>query len=178
MEISDLKSRIRMAVELARPTAEKLLIRRGAIFGPKYLAMKVGTAIEPSGFEELVIHLGDHPSEGYWNQRWGGADNYMEIARYLFKMAIQEGLSTRQIAIQKPQLVVSGKPLLPGGVYSEGVAAAVFGAKSWLNEAVAKTIVDLFTGLSHEKAEEIMTCMISWREIPFGSDLAPSDLVP
>ena len=136
------KELVKEAIELVRPTAEKILNTEGTTWGPKWVE---GLIKVPGLEDEISFFLGEVTE---WNSSWGKETFFNEIAAKKLQMAKREGMNTSILVAIKPWKLEKGEYLFSGGAVRDGICVAVSGAKGRTDEALAEMVISAIVMLA------------------------------
>lgn len=149
------KELVERAVELVCPAAKEILFAEGTTWGPKWVEGRV----EAPGLEEMIkFDFGEEPHRfgepaRKWRREWGEEIYFGEIAEAKLRVVMREGVNASLVVATKPWLLKGGEYLYAGGVYRDGIAVAVSGAKSATDEAIAEMVVSSIVMLAMLETE-------------------------
>ncbi|MCD5397129.1 MAG: hypothetical protein LRZ96_00885 [Candidatus Pacebacteria bacterium] len=138
------------AINLARPIVEKILSRKDATWGPKWV--------------EVVVDIGDRNFPLYfhfgtivpWKEEWGAKKNFTEIALKKLKLSDRTGMNTSAIVALCPWQLEPGNFLYAGGVTKDGITVAVSGAIGIVDEGIASIIIEVIAMFAKLEAKQRM----------------------
>lgn len=139
---------VEKAIELVRPSAEKILKDEGTTWGPKWVEGKV----KVPGLEE-IIKFDFGTTLRTWDPKWGEEKYFSEIAEKKLRVADREGVNTSIVVATRPWNLKEGEYLYAGGATRNGISVAVSGAKSKTDEALAEMIISAIVMLALLEAE-------------------------
>ncbi len=147
-----------VAIELVRPSAEKILNAEGTTWGPRWVEGRV----RAPGLEE-IIKFDFGTTFRMWDPKWGKEKYFGEIAEKKLYVADREGVNTSIVVATRPWKLKKGEYLYAGGATRDGISVAVSGAKGATDEAIAEMIISAIVMLAQlvtrrkleEREEEI-----------------------
>lgn len=134
---------VKEAIELVRPSAEKILNTVGTTWGPKWVEGR----IKVSGLEE-IIKFDFGTTSRTWDPKWGEEKYFGEIAEKKLRVADREGVNTSVVVATQPWNLKEGEYLYDGGATRNGITVAVSGAKSKTDEAIAEMVISAIVMLA------------------------------
>lgn len=138
---------VKTAIALVRPAAQTMLKTKGLTWGPKF----VEGSVRVRGLRVIDFCFGTVP--GKWNPKWGEEMNFAKIASRKRRLA-ERGRANTSVIVTKPWTLLDGDYLYAGGVYRDGIAVGVSGAKSATDEAIAEMVVSTIVMLAHLETEK------------------------
>lgn len=138
---------LNLAINIARPSIEKLLEAEGTTWGPKWVVV----VIDVPGLSRHIITIGEVTD---WNPEWGEEKDFKEIAMAKADLCNRLNMDTRQIVENYPWLLEEGDFLYAGGSHEAGITVAASGAKSEADEGIGYMIINALTtiGLLRRRA--------------------------
>jgi hypothetical protein len=140
---------VRGAIELVRPTAEKILDTEGTTWGPKWVEGRV----KAPGLEEIGTFDFGTTSRA-WDPAWGEEKYFGEIAEKKLYVADREGVNTSIVVTTRPWNLKEGEYLYDGGATRNGITVAVSGAESKTDEAIAEMVISAIVMLASLETKE------------------------
>jgi len=135
------------AINLIEPTAQAIFATRDLVWGPPWVH---GAISVPNIPEDLLFRFGD-PNP--WNPEWGEIRDFAEVAKRKLELAKRLKMNTSVAINLYPWLLKEGEYLYPGGVYRDGIACGVSGAKGWVDECLAEMVVSAIIVFAHIKTD-------------------------
>ena len=137
------------AISITRPTAIAILKTVEATWGPECVWGFVET---PNCLCQTTFDFCANET-AEWNPKWGKQSDFVDIAMSKLKVVLREKCNTSIIVATKPWLLEEGEFLYAGGAYSDGIAAAVSGAKAWADECIAEILISNIKMLARLRAD-------------------------
>jgi len=129
------KAMVIEALEFVVPSAEVILATEfGTTWGPRW----VEGFIDIPGLLDFPFRFGKKTE---WNSTWGEEKNFSVMAMRKLRTAKRLRMNTGIAITRCPWLFQEGDYLYSGGVYREGIACGVSGAKGWVDEGLAEMVV-------------------------------------
>ncbi len=128
------QSMIDWAIVLVKPAAEEILFAAGMTWGPLW----VDGVVSAPGLNDLYFRFG-RPAE--WNPEWGEKRDFSEVAKCKLRLAKRLRINTSVAIVLYPWLLEEGDYLYPGGVYRDGIACGISGAKGRVDEGLSEMVV-------------------------------------
>ena len=128
------KGLVERAIYLVTSTARAILATKGATWGPRWVHGFVNTP----GLADVSFRFGLRIN---WNPRWGEELDFVSVAKTKMQVAKRLRINTSVVVATCPWLLLPGEYLYPGGVYRNGIACGVSGAKGRVDEALAEMVV-------------------------------------
>lgn len=136
------QSMIDWAIVLVKPAAEDILRAAGMTWGPRW----VDGVVSAPGLEDLKFRFGIKPSE--WDPEWGAERDFSEVAMHKLGLAKRLRMNTSVAITLYPWLLEEGDYLYPGGVYRDGIACGISGAKGRVDESLSEMLVSVIIMLA------------------------------
>ena len=141
---------IKEAIALARPSIVAILNKKGATWGPKWVAGYV----KAPGMDKLIdFEFTSYRKFKPWKAKWGKKEDFYNIARKKLEASDREKMSTRSIVAFRPQCLKKGEFLYPGGVNRYGVSVGISGARGSADEGIAEILRSTIGMLAHLKTD-------------------------
>jgi hypothetical protein len=141
---------IRKAVELVRPSANKILKTKGTTWGPRWVMGYI--ALRDRKATVIPFTFGTFSED--WREEWGKYKNFNEIALAKLEVVLREGMSTRLVVATQPWSLRPGEYLYPGGVIRGNICVAVSGANGSTDEAIAEMVLSAIIMLAQLETSE------------------------
>jgi hypothetical protein len=132
------KNIITIACNLARPMVEQILIGPLFIWGPGWVNL---VCIAELSNQQQCIYSTIFGEKTYWDPKWGEKKDFEVVAVQKAKLALSAKQDTGAVIQNTPWLIGKDQYLFPGGVYAQGIAIGVSGAKSSADEMIAKIVL-------------------------------------
>ena len=147
---------IAKAIELVRPSAEKILNTEGTTWGPRCVAGWI--AIRDPQILLNSFTFGTTKDTQDWKPEWGEYKDFVRIADSKLQVVLREGMSTRLVIATQPWKLKAGEYLYPGGVIRGDICVAASGAKGSTDEAIAEMVLSVIIMLAQlETSKRIET---------------------
>ena len=137
---------VKRAIALVVPSAEAILATEDAIWGPCW----VKGIISVPGLDDISFCLGE---ETPWQVVWGEKRDFSGVAKKKLQVAKRLRMTTSVVIATCPWLLLPDEYLYPGGVYRDGIACGVSGAKGRADEALAEMVISAVIMLAHLKTD-------------------------
>jgi hypothetical protein len=131
---------IRKALELVRPSVEKILNTEGTTWGPKWVEVVVRASDQDSLTSVPVLYT-RFGKAIFWQSEWGEKKDFNKIALSKLYVAKREGVNTSIVIATQPWKLKKGEYLYPGGATRDGISVGVSGAKGVTDEAIAEIVI-------------------------------------
>jgi len=137
------------AINLVRPTVEKILNDKKMTWGPKWIEGFIKAPGLKYGITDFTIG-----KKTEWNLEWGEKVSFSEIAAAKMHVIEREGINSSQVVATKPWKLETGEFLYPGGACRDGICVAVSGARGRADEAIAEMIISAIVMLAFMEADQ------------------------
>lgn len=142
------KELVLKAIELARPSAEKILQTEECVWGPRWVS---GLVRVPNLNGYVPFTFG---STEIWNKElWGEPEHFEEIALKKMQVLERTGEDTSIVVAVYPWVLEKDEYLYPGGVSRFSISGATSGAMGRADEAISSIVVDCVIMLAHLEAD-------------------------
>jgi len=141
------QSLVDRALVLVRPTAEEILSAGGMTWGPLWVE---GVVSAPGLLRNPLFRFGRFAE---WDPEWGEKKDFMEVAMCKFRLAKRLRMNTSVAITLYPWLLEEGDYLYPGGVYRDGIACGISGAKGRVDEGLSEMVVTAIIILANLEAD-------------------------
>lgn len=133
------------AQELA---VDRMLNRKGAIWGPKW----VEVVVRVPELEDTVVVLGWKKP---WDEAWGEECDFVLYATKKLELSERTGVPSEVAAKDAPWLLKDGENFYAGGVSKSGISVGVSGANEDTDKRIADFIFGKIIALGRRKQEEL-----------------------
>lgn len=136
------------AVELLRPLLEQAV--RTHLFGESgalhVVMMDPGARPGARRFEDAILYEASFGDRERWD--W----DYARAARAKARLAWETGRDGAAVQALAPHLLRRGDTRLEGGVWIDGIAVGVSGARGWFDEALGGAVALMLRAIAREQA--------------------------
>ena len=140
---------IKKAIDLIKPTAEKILENPDFIWGPGWVAVCI---IIP-GYEDDVFKF-EYGNAQNWQPEWKKTrQEFEQIAESKVLVASRARCNTSIVVAATPWLLRDREYLYPGGVFHNGISVGVSGAKGTTDELIAELVANSIATIAKLETE-------------------------